>query len=50
MEVLRGRVISGVGDLANRMMEYADLYEAKTGVHLYPDRLNVRPGRPMACW
>lgn len=46
MEVLRGRVISGVGDLANRMMDYADLYEAKTGVHLYPGSLNVVLGDP----
>jgi riboflavin kinase, archaea type len=41
MAVLRGRVTSGVGDLARRMVDYGDLYRAKTGVDLYPGSLNV---------
>ena len=39
--VLRGRVASGIGGHAHWMIVYADLYEAKTGVLLYPGSLNV---------
>lgn len=39
-------MISGVGDLANRMTDYADLYETKTGVRLYPGSLNVALENP----
>jgi riboflavin kinase, archaea type len=46
MTILRGRVASGVGDLANRMTEYADLYAAKTGEVLYPGSLNVHLAEP----
>jgi riboflavin kinase, archaea type len=41
MAVLRGRVTSGVGDLANRMLDYSDLYARKTGIRLYPGSLNI---------
>ena len=33
--------MSGVGGLAHWMTVYADVYEAKTGVRLYPGSLNV---------
>ena len=39
--MLEGRVASGIGDLAHWMMEYADVYERKTGVRLHPGSLNV---------
>lgn len=39
--VLRGRVVSGIGGHARWMTVYADLYEAKTGVRLFPGSLNV---------
>ena len=39
--VLRGRVVPGIGGHAHWMTVYADLYEAKTGVRLFPGSLNV---------
>jgi CTP-dependent riboflavin kinase len=39
--LLRGRVTGGIGDHARWMTIHADLYEAKTGVRLYPGSLNV---------
>jgi len=39
--ILQGRVASGVGDLTQWMIKYADLYEQCTGVRLYPGSLNV---------
>lgn len=39
--LLRGRVSSGIGNLAHWMTVYSDLYETKTGVRLYPGSLNV---------
>jgi len=39
--MLRGRVTGGVGSLAHWMTVHADLYEARTGVRLYPGSLNV---------
>ncbi len=45
-EVLRGRVASGIGDLARWMTQYADLYEHMTGVRLYPGSLNVILDQP----
>lgn len=39
--VLRGRVASGVGDLARWMTQYSELFERTTGVRLYPGSLNV---------
>jgi riboflavin kinase, archaea type len=44
--ILRGRVTGGIGDLARWMTMHADLYEAKTGVRLYPGSLNVELDRP----
>jgi CTP-dependent riboflavin kinase len=44
--LLRGRVTGGTGDLAHWMTIHADLYEAKTGVRLYPGSLNVVLDRP----
>lgn len=46
MAILRGRVTSGVGDLAKRMTEYAELYAATTGAVLYPGSLNVQLDEP----
>jgi riboflavin kinase, archaea type len=43
---LRGRVATGIGGHAHWMEVYADLYEAKTGVRLYPGSLNVVLERP----
>src|ERR1700685_2027405 len=43
---LRGRVTSGVGGQAKWMRVHADIYEAKTGVRLYPGSLNVVLDRP----
>jgi CTP-dependent riboflavin kinase len=37
----RGWVASGIGGQAHWMTVHADLYESKTGVHLYPGSLNV---------
>ena len=39
--LLRGRESGGIGNLAHLMTVHADLYEAKTGVRLYPGSLNV---------
>jgi hypothetical protein len=39
--VLHGRVTAGIGGHAHWMTIHADLYEAKTGVRLYPGTLNV---------
>lgn len=39
--LLRGRVTGGIGDHAYWMTVHADLYEARTGVFLYPGTLNV---------
>lgn len=39
--VLRGRVASGTGDLAEWMRRHASLYERVTGARLYPGSLNV---------
>ena len=39
--VLQGTVASGIGDLTQWMVKYADLYEECTGVRLYPGSLNV---------
>ena len=44
--VLRGRVAGGIGNLARWMIQYADLYERKTGVRLYPGSLNVTLDHP----
>jgi riboflavin kinase, archaea type len=44
--MLRGRVTGGIGDLARWMTVHADLYEAKTGVRLYPGSLNLELDRP----
>jgi CTP-dependent riboflavin kinase len=41
MERLRGRVISGIGDLARWMSLYADLYQRRVGVRLFPGSLNL---------
>lgn len=38
---VRGRVASGLDNHARWMTIYAELYEAKTGVELYPGTLNV---------
>ena len=40
--LLRGKVRSGIGGHAHWMAVRADLYEAKTGVRLYPGTLNVQ--------
>jgi riboflavin kinase, archaea type len=39
--VLRGRVTAGIGGHAHWMALHADLYQAKTGVRLFPGSLNV---------
>lgn len=41
VKILQGRVASGIGDLSQWMIKYADLYEQCTGVQLYPGSLNV---------
>jgi CTP-dependent riboflavin kinase len=41
MDRLRGRVTTGIGDLARWMRTYADVYERRTGVALFPGSLNV---------
>lgn len=40
-QVLTGRVASGIGDLAHWMSDYADVFEARTGLRLHPGSLNV---------
>ncbi len=39
--MLRGHVASGIGDIARWMTQYAELFERRTGVRLYPGSLNV---------
>lgn len=46
VEVLRGRVVSGIGDLSRWMTAYADLYARTTGVRLYPGSLNIVLAEP----
>jgi riboflavin kinase len=41
MAVMRGRVASGKGDLAQWMRKYAAAYERLTGTRLYPGSLNI---------
>lgn len=43
--VLRGQVTGGKGEHAHWMTVHADLYEAKTGIALYPGTLNVQLDR-----
>lgn len=38
---VRGRVTGGISGHTHWMTVHADLYEAKTGVSLYPGTLNV---------
>jgi riboflavin kinase len=44
--VLKGEVTTGVGDLAKWMRQYAEHYEAATGMRLYPGSLNLRLPEP----
>ena len=41
-EVLRGRVVTGLGDLAHWMVQYRELYAARAGHALFPGSLNVQ--------
>jgi CTP-dependent riboflavin kinase len=41
VEILRGVVTSGMGDLARWMVRFADLYEERTGTRPYPGSLNI---------
>jgi riboflavin kinase len=40
-ELLRGRVVSGKGDLARWMRRYETVYTRVTGMQLFPGSLNV---------
>ena len=44
--LLRGMVTGSIGGHAHWMTVYADLYETKTGVRLYPGSLNVALDHP----
>ena len=46
MATLRGRVVTGAGDLHRWMQRYSDEYQAATGLHLYPGSLNIRLDDP----
>jgi riboflavin kinase, archaea type len=43
---LRGRVVSGLADFGVWIERLSDLYEQKTGMHLYPGTLNVELDLP----
>jgi riboflavin kinase len=42
MRILRGRVVSGIGDFSYWMNRLADHYERKTGLRLFPGTLNLQ--------
>lgn len=42
MGVLRGRVVTGIGDYARWIETLHAYYTAKTGMHLFPGTLNLR--------
>ena len=44
--VLRGRVVSGIGDMSRWVRWNADVYARATGARLYPGSLNVLLDRP----
>jgi riboflavin kinase len=46
--VLRGRVVSGMGDFGKWIATYREHYERKTGMRLYPGTLNVLLGTPFS--
>jgi riboflavin kinase, archaea type len=39
--ILRGEVVSGLGDLSRWMELYQELYTSRVGTHLFPGSLNV---------
>ena len=41
VRILRGQVVSGVGDFGRWIEELHDHYHRKTGLHLFPGTLNV---------
>ncbi len=45
-ERLCGQVVTGTGGHARWMMEYADLYAARTGARLFPGSLNIALDQP----
>jgi riboflavin kinase len=46
MEVLRGRVVAGVGNFSYWMTVLEELYTRKTGIRLFPGTLNLQLERP----
>jgi CTP-dependent riboflavin kinase len=46
MQVLRGKVMSGLGNFGIWIAHLADLYEVKTGMRFYPGTLNLELPEP----
>lgn len=46
MEVLRGRVVAGMGNFSRWMTVLEELYTRKTGMKLFPGTLNLQLERP----
>ena len=46
MKILRGRVVSGVGNFSYWIEKLHDHYERKTGVRLFPGTLNISLDQP----
>jgi riboflavin kinase len=46
MDVLRGRVVAGIGDYAHWIELLRTYYTAKTGMRLFPGTLNLRLDQP----
>ncbi len=46
MDVLHGKVFTGIGDYARWIEMYQEHYRAKTGVSLFPGTLNLRLDQP----
>ncbi len=46
MDVLHGKVFTGIGDYARWIEMYQEHYRAKTGMFLFPGTLNLRLDQP----
>ncbi len=46
VRVLRGTIVTGIGDYAQWITKYHDYYQAKTGLSLFPGTLNLRLDHP----
>ena len=49
MAILRGKVVSGMGNFSYWIEKLADHYQRKTGMQLFPGTLNVELENPTRC-